>query len=55
MKLVIANAAFVVNLLGLVIAGYLADAISPYLTCYMALWFIVGAYASGLWAFGGRK
>lgn len=55
MRTVIANAAFLVNLAGLVIAGYFADTVAPFLTVFLAAWFVIGAYTAGLYAFGGGK
>lgn len=55
MKTTIANAAFIIKLLGLVFSGWMNEIMPWFVTFFFALYFGIGAYTAGLFAFGGRK
>lgn len=55
MKTAIANAAFIINLVGLIFSGWMNEIMPWFVAVFFALYFGIGAYTAGLFAFGARK
>jgi len=54
MKFVIANLAFVLTLMGLVLTGFYAEFLPLPVAAFFTTSFGVGSYAAGIWLFKGR-